>query len=139
MRKRAGGMLRRIDHLVGYRGSVLLFLALQCAASAVRLARPAPEVVGTTTYTYLASIAPLWTLAIPWAVVCVLCLVYAFRDDDKVAFGAIAGLTVFWSVVYLIGGLVGAIPQAYWQCIVQIVLAGLVLRISGWPEPVRER
>lgn len=131
--------LRWLDQLVGFRGSVLLFLALWSAGNAVRLARPDPEVIETPTYVYLASIAPLWMLAIPWAGAALACLAGAFRRRDTFAFATLAGLMIVWAVVYLTGGVAGAIPQAYWACIVQVVLAGLVLRISGWPEPYRDR
>lgn len=130
---------RRLDHLVGYRGSVLLFLGLWSGGNAARLFWPDPEVIGTATYIYLATIAPLWILAIPWALAALACLIGAFLDRDAYAFALLAGLMIAWAVVYLVGGVVGAIPQAYWATIVQVVLAGLVLRISGWPEPIRGR
>ncbi|MBB4935983.1 hypothetical protein FHR32_000288 [Streptosporangium album] len=44
-----------------------------------------------------------------------------------------------WAVIYLMGGLQGAIAQAYWSVIIQVVVAGLVLRLSRWPEPPKER
>lgn len=54
-------------------------------------------------------------------------------------FSALAGLLVVWAVIYLMGGLQGAIAQAYWSVIIQVVVAGLVLRLSRWPEPPKER
>ncbi|MDF5755829.1 hypothetical protein [Spongiactinospora sp. TRM90649] len=129
--------LRALERHIGYRGSVLLFFALWSLGNAARLAWPPPEVAAGPAFAYLASIAPLSALAAPWALVGVLCLVQAFTVADTAAFAALSGLLVAWAVVYLVGGLLGAIPQAAWAVIIQVVVAGLVLRISRWPEPSR--
>ncbi|WP_327088528.1 hypothetical protein OIE66_40470 [Nonomuraea sp. NBC_01738] len=130
--------LRALNHRIGYRGSVLLFLALWCGGNASRLAWPPPEARGTSTLVYLSTIAPLPVLAVPWALVAILCLVQAFMRADWLAFTALAGLLMIWAVVYLVGGARGVIPQATWAVIIQIVVAGLVVKISRWPEPHRE-
>ncbi len=127
--------VHRFERLVGFRGSVLLFLALWSGSQAIRLAWVDPVLIGTPTYVYLASVAPLWALAVPWGVCALLCGVQAFMTTDWSAFSLTAGMLVAWAVVYLIGGVRGAIPQAYWACIVQIAVAGLILRLSRWPEP----
>jgi hypothetical protein len=131
--------LRRFDELVGFRGSVLLFLALWAGGQSARLAWPDPAVLGTPTYVYLASIAPLKVLALPWGVCSILCAVEAFRKVDWLSFSATAGVLVAWAFIYLAGGIQGAIPQAYWSCIVQIAVAGLILRLSRLQEPDRRR
>ncbi|MEU1731384.1 hypothetical protein [Streptosporangium sp. NPDC020145] len=128
--------LRAIERRVAFRGSVLLFLALWSGGQVARLTL-APPVTPTTAY--LASIAPLPVLAIPWAACTVLCAAQAFTVTDWHAFALTAGVLVTWAVLYLVGGLRSAIPQGYWACIIQIVMAGLVLRISRWPDPPRER
>ncbi|MEV7006854.1 hypothetical protein [Streptosporangium sp. NPDC051022] len=130
--------LRALERLVGFRGSVLLFLALWSGGQAVRLAWPDPAVISTPSYLYLASLAPLWVLSIPWSVCAVLCGVQAFTVTDWVAFALTSGVLVAWAVIYLIGGIQGAIPQAYWSCIVQVTVAGLILRLSRWPDPPRD-
>lgn len=126
---------RRLERLVGYRGSVLLFLALWSGGQVARLTLTPI----TPTTAYLATIAPLPVLVIPWAACCLLCAVQAFTVTDWPAFGLAAGVLVAWAVLYLVGGIRGAIPQGSWACIVQIAVAGLVLRISRWPDPPRER
>ncbi|MEV7013090.1 hypothetical protein [Streptosporangium sp. NPDC051022] len=131
--------VHRFDHRVGFRGSVLLFLALWSGSQAIRLYWVDPAAVGTPTYAYLASVAPLWTLAIPWCVCAVLCTVQAFAVTDWTAFALTSGVLVGWAVIHLVGGIQGAIPQAYWSCIVQVAVAGLILRLSRWPEPSERR
>ncbi|WP_271222401.1 hypothetical protein [Streptosporangium carneum] len=127
--------MQRFDQLVGFRGSVLLFLALWSGTQAVRLAWADPAILSTSTYVYLATVAPLGALAVPWAVCAILCAVQAFTVTDWTAFALTAGVLVAWAVVYLVGGIQGAIPQAYWACVVQVAVAGLILRLSRWPEP----
>ncbi|WP_326829674.1 hypothetical protein OIE13_05930 [Streptosporangium sp. NBC_01810] len=127
--------LRALDELIGYRGSVLVFLAFWSGGQSARLAWPDPAALGTSTYVYLASIAPLWVLAVPWAICAILCAVQALTVADWLAFAVTAGVLVAWAVIYLVGGIRGAIPQAYWACIVQVAVAGLVLRLSRWPDP----
>ncbi len=131
--------LRRLNVQVGFRGVILLFLAMLDIVSAYRLVRPDPEVLRTPTNIYLASILPLWVWAIPWAVTGVICLAQAFADHDRLAFGAAAGLKIMWAVVTACGGLAGIIPQAYWGTVIWAALAGVVMRISGWPEPGQGR
>lgn len=129
--------MRRIAELIGYRGSVLLFLALWSGGQAVRLGWADAEAASSPTLAYLASIAPLGVMAVPWAVCAVLCIVQAFTITDWHAFALAAGLLVAWAVLYLAGGLQGVIPEAYWACIVQITVAALILRLSRWPDPPR--
>lgn len=136
---RLGRTLRALERRIGFRGSALLLFALWCGGSAVRLARADEQLASTPTLAYLATIAPLPILAIPWAVATLLCLVCAFREEDKVAFAATAGVMIFWAFAYLVGGVQGVIPQGAWAFIVQMVLAGFVLRLSRWPEPPRGR
>ncbi len=138
-RSRVRDGLRRLNVAVGFRGVILLFLALLDLASAYRLVRPDPEVLRTPTNIYLASILPLWIWAVPWAVTGVICLVQAFTRRDRIAFGAAVGLKVGWAVITMCGGLAGVIPQAYWGTIIWVAVAGVVLRVSGWPEPAEGR
>jgi len=136
--RRLACWVRAFDRRVGYRGSVLLFFTLWAGGNAVRLAWPSQEALASPTLVYLGSIAPLWLLALPWAVASLASLVCAFRVEDRLAFGVMAGVMAFWAVTYLAGAVVGVIPQGVWACIVQVVVAGLVLRISGWSEPHRD-
>lgn len=129
--------LRQLDALVGYRGSVLLFLAMWSGGQVYRFAWPDHATLASPTYVYLATIAPLHVLAVPWAISAVLCLAQAFSRTDWPAFAFAAGILVAWAVIYLVGGVRGAIPQGMWACIVQVAVAGLILRISRWTEPPR--
>ncbi|MER5622511.1 hypothetical protein ABT061_15850 [Streptosporangium sp. NPDC002544] len=129
--------LRQLDALIGYRGSVLLFLALWSAGQAHRFAWPDPAALATPTYVYLASVAPLAVLAVPWAVCAALCAVQSVMLVDWHAFALTAGVLVTWAIIYLAGGLRGAIPDGAWACIVQVTVAGLILRLSRWPDPPR--
>ncbi len=131
--------LHRLNVRVGFRGVILLFLAMLDLVSAFRFVRPDPAVLSTPTNIYLASILPLWVWAIPWGLTGVICLVQAFADRDRLAFGAAAGLKLLWAVVTACGGLAGVIPQAYWNTTIWVALAGVVMRISGWPEPAGDR
>ncbi|MDH2425794.1 hypothetical protein [Sphaerisporangium sp. TRM90804] len=132
-------MLHRLNLRVGFRGTILLFLALLDLAGAYRLLRPDPDVLRTPTNVYLASILPLHVWAVPWGLAGLLCLVQAFTRRDRMAFGAAVGLKLGWAVITMCGGLAGVIPQAYWGAVIWLAVAGVVMRISGWPEPAEER
>ncbi len=131
--------LHRLNVRVGFRGVILLFLAMLDLVSAYRFVRPDPAVLSTPTNIYLASILPLWVWAIPWAVTGAICLVQAFAVRDRLAFAAAAALKILWAMVTTCGGFAGVIPQAYWGTTIWVALAGVVMRISGWPEPTEDR
>jgi hypothetical protein len=125
---------RRLCHRVGRRGIFLLFLAFLDLASAARLIWPDPQTTTSVSYQYLASIVPLVAWAGLWALVAVVCAVYAFLPQDAVAFGMAAFLKFLWALVYLVGWLAVGVPQGYFSVALWAFAGLVVLVISTWPE-----
>lgn len=132
------GFCRRsvnIFRRVGRRGSFLLFLALLDVTNAFALATPDKQASSMPAYVFLASILPLWCWAIPWAGVGLLCLFYAFRKNDAVAYGVAMFLKVFWALVFLLGWIFVHVDRGYLSTTVWGAFAAVLLLIATWPEP----
>lgn len=124
--------LRAARH-IGRRGAALLFLAEVDVFYAASLLWPSPAAARTPTNRYFATIMPLDAWAGLWALVGVICIVYAFRHHDRVGFVAAMGIKILWSLFALLGMVTAGVPvstPAIW-----ISFAGFVWLISGWRDP----
>lgn len=131
----------RFKQRVGYRGGFLILLgALDLLLSlsffdpqAAHLAAQAPA------YSVVVVVLPLWGWALAFLLVGITCLVQAWMRNDYVAFGAALTLKTLWLVFLL-----AALPRAgiissgrlisFW-----LIITGMVLLASRWPEPSRGR
>jgi hypothetical protein len=121
---------------VGRRGRVLLFFGCLDLVYAVSFAVPDSEARSGSFFTWLSHIAPSWAWAISWAVVGVLCLIYAFRRRDQVGYAAATCLKIFWGLVCLGGWLFGGVSRGYVSAAIFLGLAYLMARVfAPWPEP----
>lgn len=127
-------MIHRLVYRVGRRGASLLFLALLDLVYAYGLADVPPETQATASFMFLAGLLPLSIWAGAWAVVGLLCLVYAFRRRDRVAFVAASVLKVVWANVYAVGWAYDQIPRGYVSAAVWLAFAGFIQVIAGWRE-----
>lgn len=133
------GLLRRLDVLVGFRGSFLLVLAVVDALTAWSLANPPEEIPATSFMTFIRQLAPLQVWAGLWLGVGLVCAAYAFRAVDWPAFLAAALLKLGWIALLLIAWQFADVERG-WVSATQWVVAGvLVLRIAAWPEPQRDQ
>jgi len=126
---------QQLQRHVGLRRAALLFFALLDLVFAHSLAWAPPETLATSTYTFLATILPLWAWAIPWAVVGLICLAAAFMREDRAAFITASGLKVGWAALHLAGWLVGEIPRGHLVAAIWLGLAGLVQVIARSDKP----
>lgn len=121
-------------HIIGYRGDSLIFfgtLDLVYAWSLYSASR-SPQPL-TVLNAWMATILPLPAWAMAWAVVGLVCLYHAFRHYDRFGFVAAISVKMLWGLLALWGTLMADVSPgapAIW-----LGLAGLVWRISGWPEP----
>lgn len=133
-------MLTVRDHIwsrLGFRGSALLFFAVLDFVFSFSYFNPPPEQRQTASLKYVADVAPLWVWATLWGVVGILCLVFAFRRQDKVAFAAAIAIKILWGGIYLGGALIAHLERAYVSAGLWLCIAGFVAIISAWPEPAR--
>jgi hypothetical protein len=127
-------VLRRLLCAVGRRGAALLFFALLDFVYSYSLFNPAPELRNNPNMVFLRDLLPLSVWATLWAIVGVLCLRDAFRQNDKVGFAAAIAMKVMWGLVSVVGVFYG-VPRAYVSATIWLCLAGWVAIISTWPEP----
>lgn len=127
----------RIRARLGRRGASLLFFALVDLVYATALGFAPTQTARSSSYAFLASILPLWAWALPWGVVGLLCVYYALRAEDRVAFAAVSALSVGWSVLNLAGWMLGEIPRGFVTAAVWAAFAAFCQMIAGWPERAR--
>lgn len=129
----------RIRTRLGRRGASLAFFALVDVVFSYFLARMPADAAKSGSYPFLATIAPLWVWAIPWALSGLLCVLYAPRmmPEDRVAFAAASAVCVGWSVIHLAGWVVGEIPRGFVAAVVWGGFAAFIQVIAGWTEPPR--
>lgn len=131
MRRAAAGLRRR----VGHRGSALLFFAVLDFVYCYSLLAPSREARESPTLRFLAEFLPLWVWAVAWGAVGVVCLWYAPRRRDQLAFTAAIGIKMAWGLTSLGGWLIGGVDRGYVTAAVWLVFAGFVGIIASWPEP----
>lgn len=69
-----------------------------------------------------------------WLVAGALCLVYAFRFRDRVAFSFAAAIKFAWGGVSLYRWIIGKDHTGWVSALLWVSLSILVLIISSWPE-----
>jgi hypothetical protein len=128
-------VLGSVGHRLGRRGGALLFFAMLDLFYFFNLMFPSKLARSSGTFVFLATVVPLWTWALLWGVVGVVCLVCAFRRRDQVGFSAAIGLKVLWGLVCMGAWWWGGVERAYVTAVVWLAFAGLVGILAGWPEP----
>lgn len=126
----------KIVHIVGYRGSVLLFFGLLDVIFAGNLMCPLQPL--TPAYQFINSVAPLWFWALLWGVTGLICLTLAWSKVDDLAFAAAISIKIAWGLLYVWGGLFSDVPRAWLSVTIWLAFAGFIAIISAWPEPDRQ-
>jgi len=126
--------IHKLINKVGRRGAFLLFLALLDFVYAFALYFPGAAAI-TPIYLYLSNTAPLEVFATLWAIVGVLCSIYAFRKEDAPAFAAAIFIKASWAVIFLLGWLFADVDRGYLTGAVWGAFAAVVGLISTWPDP----
>lgn len=127
----------RLIRAVGRRGCALLFFAMLDAVYCFGLLsapRPYPA-----TYQWMDNILPLWVWASWWGLVGMICLVFAFRTYDTIAFVAAMSLKVAWALLSFFGWLAGVVDLGYISAAIWLAFAGFIFVIAGGiPAPTRK-
>lgn len=128
-------MVRWLAWRVGRRGIALLFFAFLDLVYSVSLFVPPAEAAKSSSLRFVASILPLPVWGTLWATAGLVCLVHAFRIDDKIGFAFAISIKVLWAAVFVIAMVTGAIERAYVGAAIWLAMAGWIAVISTWPEP----
>lgn len=121
---------RRLRERVGYRGDTLLALAAVDFVQAYSM-WAGGEI--TATYRWFGSVAPLALWAGMWAVAGLACVWFAFQHDDGAGFAVAWGVKLIWAMGSAAAAVLADVTIL--GAVLWSVLALLVWRISGWPEP----
>ncbi len=121
---------------IGRRGASLLFFAFLNVVYAGSLFFAAPPAQRTASVNFLSEIAPLSMWGTVWLVCGLVCMFYAFREDDKFAFAIDIALKTLWGLLHFVGWLFVHVDRAYVSATIWMFAAGLLAVISSWPEPV---
>lgn len=130
IRRRTRALVRRIGH----RGAALLFFALLDAVYAFSLFNPPATARVSGQMAFMEAIAPLSVWGAMWAVAGAVCLVCAFRSDDRWGYAAAMLVKVLWGALYVYGAVSG-VERAYLGAVIWFCLAGWIAIISSWPTP----
>jgi hypothetical protein len=118
---------------------MLLFFGALDVVIAASLWAPDATTRAAPLYVWVAGVAPLWWWAGVWVVVGVLCLVHAFRRDDRVGWVGAVSLKLMWGALSLGGWLLGAVPRGWVSAAIWLGLAYAVSVMAGWAEPDGEK
>lgn len=119
---------------VGRRGSALLFFAFLNGYYTFGLLSLPREAANTQTFKFIDGFAPIEAWAGLWGFSSLLCLVFAFRRWDGIAFAGAILVYLLWGMIYLAGDIAGEIYRGSIAASVWFALAMFVWLISGWPE-----
>jgi hypothetical protein len=125
---------RLVSGRLGRRGLSLLFFGVLDLIYAFSLANPDAESRKGSFLTAVAGLAPLWVWSVMWAIVGVLCLIHAFRRDDRIGWTGAIFLKVIWAATCLIAWIAGGADRGYVSAAIWAAAAGFVWVISGWSE-----
>ncbi len=130
---RFGTACHRVTHRIGWRGDVLITLAVLDVCYGWTLITASPSVLDSnTTFRWMDSVFPLAAFGAIWWAVALICTVAAFQRDDRFGWGAAAGIKVLWGLLCLAGWAFDTVSLgsvAIWLC-----YARIVWRVSGWTE-----
>lgn len=132
---RLRGWLRRLDRRIGFRGTFLGFFAFLDYVYGASLLLPPPELARNPAIVFVGHVLPLPVWGLLWLAVAVVLTVGMFARHDRWAFAAATGLKMLWGTIYLFGWLVFRLERGWVSAAIWLVLAAVMLRISGWPEP----
>lgn len=130
-------LLTAVASRIGRRGCALIFFWLLDSVYAYGLlTAPRPLV---PFYAWMNMVMPLWAWAFCWATVGAVCLVYAFRVYDTVAFMCAVGLKVAWGGLAFFGWLASVVDRGYVSTVVWLAFAAFVFLIAGGIPPAPPR
>lgn len=132
--------MKRIFRIVGRRGTFLLFLWMLDWVYAFSLIFPTRVSLGSPILMFVSSLRlPLLYWGILWAIIGLICLIYAFKDRDAPAYGASMFLKSLWATMSLFGWIAGYVERGYLAAAIWGAFAALVWVVSTWPDSYREK
>lgn len=127
----------KLTQRIGRRGAALLFFTMLDFVYCYALLTAAQPLAAF--YEWMDSKVPLTAWAVVWGGVGLICLVYAFRTYDTVAFMAAVALKVAWGLFALFGWIAGEVDRGYVSAVIWLGFAAFVYLIAGGVPPATPR
>jgi hypothetical protein len=130
-------MMKRIDRVIGWRGSFLLAFSVIDVVYAITLWTSDPDSVAV--YRWFNAVVPLSIWGYVWMAVAVICAWLAFRPHhppmrDEPGFHAAISIKIVWGLGSLFGWILGDVPPS--SIVIWLGFAFVVWRIATLPEPL---
>ena len=127
-------MIRRLSRRVGRRGGFLAFLALLHVLYGYSLLAAPATALGPYSLGF-----PVWVWAVLWITSGVACVVSAplTGKADRGGFAAAAVIDAGWACLWAHLWIVQGFPRGWVSLVVWSTFSGVVMMVSGWPEPPR--
>lgn len=123
-------ILRWINRKTGNRGKFLGFLAMLDLIYGYSL------ITLPVFYRDIDLLLPVSVWAWIWIASGVNCLTGAFISDDRLPFAVASLVKTFWGMLYAYLWLSSSpVPRPWASAAIWLTFAGIVIMISGWPEP----
>lgn len=119
----------------GYRGRILLSLAVLDAVYAWGIYLSSRHEVPPGSFVYIDKYVPLSVLATVWAGIAALCVINAFRVNDRAGWAGAIMIKIFWGAMSSIGWLTGDVRYGYLSAAIWWAFASIVWTASRWPDP----
>lgn len=124
---------RRRLRINGRRGAYLLFKSAIFVGIGLLYIVPTATTGTERSLAFLLALGlPVWAAGIPWLAAATIGIAGAFtRGRDHWAFAALTAVAAMWTIVYLIGWIVGASPRGHFLALVFGMLAGATYTVAG--------
>jgi len=124
--------LARWQRRLGKRGTILAILGVIDLAQAATLVFPTGSLGAS--YEWFGSIAPLISWAFLWAFVGIVCLIYALRRDDHLAYVVAVSAKVLWGIGCFAAWIISDVTIL--GGVLWLGFAAIIWVILGWAEPI---
>lgn len=122
---------------LGFRGAVLLILAIVDMLYGWSLLHPAPEQLRTSAYEFRSHLLPTEAFGAIWITVGVVLVMQSLVQNDRVGYTLAITIKMVWAFIALASFATGKVQQGWVSCAIWLAVAAMAMVISGWPEPLR--
>jgi hypothetical protein len=98
---------------------------------------PSAEALSSKATIWREHFAPTWVWGAAWLFVAAILCVSAFMRHDALGYATAIGWKIVWGMTTLASWAFGDVARGWLGAVIWFVFAGMIVIISGWPEPHR--
>jgi hypothetical protein len=121
---------------LGFRGAILLCLAVIHFGYGISLLFPSPEAARGSAYAWREQFLPNDVFGWLWVACAALLVAQAWSRHKKAGYAAVISLDLAWSWFAIVSTAAGAVLQGWVTSIIFAVFGAMAWIISLWPEPI---